>query len=154
MTAWVTPGWPSVADRCCRARIDCPARKVTNEAGRLIARIAAVSAVALPHRAGSRFGTAASVVLIRPVAYSLVISSTPSTPTAIWASCTPDWLTETGSNEATWAPCGGLASRSRLYSTPKATIRTTADSSDHSAAGWLRSLVHSDFITQIGRAHV
>lgn len=65
-----------------------------------MAPMAAVSMTALPHRAGSRFGMAAAVVLISPVAYSLVISGTPSTPTAIWASCTPDWLTETGSNEA------------------------------------------------------
>src|SRR5690348_17585014 len=113
-----------------------------------MARIAAVIVAALPHRAGSRFGTAATVVLISPVAYSLVISSTPSTPTAICASCTPDRLTETGSNEAVAAPCGGLATRSRLYSTPNATTRTTAESSDHRAAGWVRSLVHSDFITR------
>src|SRR5882724_6868816 len=96
ITAWVTPGWPSVVDRCCLTRIDWAAVKVTNEAGRPITRMAAVSTVALPHRAGSRFGTAATVVRIRPVAYSLVISMTPSTPTAIWASCTPDRLTETG----------------------------------------------------------
>src|SRR5690348_4722386 len=148
ITARVTPGWLSVVDRCCRARMDCPAVKVTNEAGRPMARIAAVIMAALPHKAGSRFGTAATVVLISPVAYSLVISSTPSTPTAICASSTPDRLTETGSNEAVAAPCGGLATRSRLYSTPNATTRTTAESSDHRAAGWVRSLVHSDFITR------
>jgi hypothetical protein len=111
--------------------------------------MAVVSMIALPHRAGSRFGTAASVVRIMPVAYSLVISSTPSTPAAICASWTPDWLTETGSNEAVAAaPCGGRASRSRLYRTPNPTTRMTADSRDHSAAGWVRSLVHSDLITR------
>ena len=77
-----------------------------------------------------------------------MISSTPSTPAAICASCTPARLTEVGSNEATAAPCGGRAARSRLYRTPNATIIITADSSDHSAPGWVRSLVHSDFITR------
>jgi hypothetical protein len=102
----------------------------------------------LPHRVGSRRGTAASVVRISPVAYSLVISSTPSTPAATCASSTPARLTDVGSNVAAAAPCGGLATRSRLYRMPNATTRITADSSDHSAPGWVRSLVHSDFITR------
>ena len=77
--------------------------------------MAAASIAALPHRTGRRRGTAASVVRISPVAYSLVISSTPSTPTAICASCTPDRLIAAGSKLATAAaPCGGRASRSRL----------------------------------------
>jgi hypothetical protein len=76
--------------------------------------MAAVSTAALPHRAGSRRGTAASVVRISPEAYSLVMSSTPSTPAAICASCTPARLTEVGSNEETAAPCGGRATRNRL----------------------------------------
>ena len=126
----------------------CPARNTATAAGTLTATTAAVSTAALPHSVGSRRGTAASVVRIRPVAYSLVISSTPSTPAAICASCTPARLTEVGSNEAVVAPCGGLATRSRLYRMPNATTRITADSSDHSAPGWVRSLVHSDFITR------
>ena len=131
------------------AEIDCPARNAASEAGTVTARVAAVSTAALPHKAGSRRGTAASVVRISPVAYSLVISSTPSTPTAICASCTPARLTETGSNEEiAAAPCGGLASRSRLYRMPNPASKMTADSSAHSAAGWVRSLVHSDLITR------
>src|SRR5215813_10284479 len=65
----------------------------------------------------------------------------------ICASCTPARLTEVGSNVAAAAPCGGRATRSRLYRMPNATTRITADSSDHSAPGWVRSLVHSDLIT-------
>src|SRR5215472_16073694 len=148
ITARTTPGSPSDTDRCWRPRIDCPARNTASAAGTLTATIEAASAAALPHSVGSRRGTAASVVLISPDAYSLVISSTPSTPAAICASCTPARLTETGSNELTVAPCGGLAARSRLYRMPNPTIRITADSSDHSAPGWVRSLVHSDLITR------
>src|SRR5215468_12249535 len=92
ITARATPGWLSGTDRCCRARIDWPARKATNAAGRLAATVAAGTSAALPHRTGSRRGTAARVVRISPVAYSLVISSTPSTPAAICASSTPDRL--------------------------------------------------------------
>src|SRR6516165_1467159 len=148
ITARTTPGSPSDTDRCWRPRIDCPARNTANAAGTLAATTTAASTAALPHSVGSRRGTAASVVRISPDAYSLVISSTPSTPAAICASCTPARLTDTGSNELTAAPCGGLASRSRLYRTPNATSKITADSSDHSAPGWVRSLVHSGLITR------
>ena len=80
ITARTTPGWLSDTDRCWRPRMDWPARKAASAAGRLTATVAAVSTAALPHRAGSRRGTAASVVRISPVAYSPVMSRTPSTP--------------------------------------------------------------------------
>jgi hypothetical protein len=129
--------------------IDCPARNAASAAGRLTATLAAASITALPHNTGSRRGTAARLVPISPVAYSLVMSSTPSTPTAICASCTPDRLIAVGSNDRiAAAPCGGRASRSRLYRMPNAVVRTTADSSAHRADGWVRSLVHSDLSTR------
>ncbi len=77
--------------------------------------MAVASSAAFPHRTGKRRGTAAKLTRISPLAYSLVISSTPSTPAAICASCTPARLTAAGSNALTAvAPCGGRASRSRL----------------------------------------
>ena len=44
-----------------------------------------VNTPAFAHSTGSRFGTAASVARIMPELYSLVTTSTPSTPTASWA---------------------------------------------------------------------
>jgi len=44
-----------------------------------------------------RFGTAANVVRIEPVVYSVVMNSDPITPTANWASAVPTRLVETGS---------------------------------------------------------
>jgi hypothetical protein len=149
MTARATPGWPSEVARCWRLRTDCPARNAASAAGSVTTTVAAATMAALPHKTGSRRGTAASVVRIRPVAYSLVISITPSTPVASCASSTPDRLTDTGSNEAVAAaPCGGRASRKRLYRMPTAMIAITADASDHSADSWVRSLIHSDLSTR------
>src|SRR4051794_28437115 len=149
ITARATPGWPSDTSRCWRLRTDCPATNTASAAGSVTAMMPATTMTALPHKTGSRRGTAASVVRIRPVAYSLVTSSTPRVPAAICASSTPDRLTDTGSNEAiAAAPCGGRASRKRLYRTPTAMIKITADPSDHSADGWVRSLIHSDLSTR------
>ena len=111
--------------------------------------MAAATSTALPHRTGRRRGTAARVVRISPVAYSLVTSSTPSTPTAICASCTPDRLTAAGSKDAiAAAPCGGRVSRTRLYRMPNPAIRIIVASRAQNVDGWVRSLVHSDRSTR------
>ena len=131
------------------ARIDCPAKKATSTAGTDIANTAPSATAALPHRTGSRRGTAANVDRIIPELYSLVISIAPSTPTAIWASWIPDRLIAVGSNEATAAaPCGGRASRSRLYRIPNPAVRPAEAAPAHRADGWVRSLVHSARITR------
>ena len=51
-----------------------------------------------------RCGAAAKVERIIPVEYSVVMTRTPRTPMASWASSTPDRLVKTGSKVAWRAP--------------------------------------------------
>ena len=117
---------PNDTDRCWRPGSTARRGRPRPRPGRTPRTPAAASTAALPHRTGSRRGTAANVVRISPVAYSLVISSTPSTPTRDLGELDPGQADRVGSNEATAAaPCGGRAARSRLYRMPN------ADDQDH-----------------------
>ena len=140
---------PSDTDRCWRPRIDCPARKTATAAGTLTAMTARGQHGRLAPQRG------------QPPRHRR--QRGPDQPGGVLAGDQqhaehPDGdLRELHPGQAdrgrvergdAAAPCGGLATRSRLYRMPNATTRITADSSDHSAAGWVRSLVHSDFITR------
>jgi hypothetical protein len=63
---------------------------------------------ALAASTARRLGTAAKVMRIRPVLYSVLKASTPSTPTA---STAYSWLIRPGSNGSTCAPWRGALTR-------------------------------------------
>jgi hypothetical protein len=68
---------------------------------------------------------------------------------ANWANWTPVRLTAVGSNAATASAwLGGRVTRSRQYSAPNPTIRTTVTSNDQALEGSERSLVHSERATR------
>src|ERR1035437_4607290 len=67
----------------------CPRKNEMKLAMSEIEKIAPENTASLPHRTGSRRGTAVSEERIMPVLYSPLIISTPSTPKATWAKLTP-----------------------------------------------------------------
>ena len=77
-------------------RIPWPMKKATKQAVVVTARVTAVNTAALAARTVSRCGTAANVARIMPLAYSLVMTRTPSTAMASWARIPPVRLKEAG----------------------------------------------------------
>jgi hypothetical protein len=74
-----------------------PARKAIKLATVPTAKAAAPRTPALAMMTKCRCGAAAKVERIIPVEYSVVITRTPRTPMASWASSTPDRLVKMGS---------------------------------------------------------
>jgi len=124
--------------------------KAASTDGTVSSTVTPAKTAALAHSTGSRRGTAAKVARIIPVAYSPVISSTPSTPIASWARNTPARLTPVGSNPA--ASCGSrggqCAAMTDGTSRLKPRMNTTAASSENTVERSERSLVHSDRSTR------
>ncbi len=75
-------------------------KNATSMAGTVTASAMTKYTMALPHRTGSRRGTAANVELISPVENSLVIIRTPSTPITMTLRFAPTRLTFSGWNVA------------------------------------------------------
>src|SRR5262245_28141249 len=147
-TARATPGWFREVPSCALDRTDWLTRKVAKVAGTNSRGAVRASTTALAHSTGSRRGTATMLVRIMPVAYSLVIRSTPRTPTAICASWTPARPMAVGSKLAMSAgERGGLVTLTREYSTPKPTMGATGASGDPPADGWVRNFGQSERTT-------
>jgi hypothetical protein len=100
----------------------------------------------LPHNSCSRPGTAARLTRIDPVAYSPEINSTPRTPIANCASCTPARLTAVESKVD--GSAGGRAARSVAYASPTPTTSATVASRHQTVDGRERSFVHSERMTR------
>ena len=77
--------------------IACPIKKAAKHTASLTSNIEILSTPVLAIINFQRLGTAANVVRIDPVVYSVVINSEPMTPTANWASAVPTRLVATGS---------------------------------------------------------
>jgi len=108
--------------------------------------VTAANTVALAASSVSRWGTAEMLERIMPEAYSLVMTSTPSTPIASWAMKTPLRLSEIGSNSAcSFALISGYwltTTADRRIEMPM--MPTAVISRVHYVERTVRSLVHSE----------
>ena len=87
-----------------------------------------LNTASLAHRTGSRFGTTVRDARIMPVAYSPLISSTPSTPTASCEMLTPLRLRDDGVEAGVVARLGVQPVRrghARRSGAPSPTVSTT-----------------------------
>src|SRR5437016_2161865 len=101
-----------------------PAKNAPKEETSPTTAVTAVSTTALAASRVRRWGTAARLDRIEPVEYSLVMTSTPSTPTASWARKKPLRLYDAGFKIA-WS--GGLRrSKRAVKRTPRPTIAIAA----------------------------
>src|SRR5436305_1050059 len=89
MTARATPGSVNATLMWRPEKIDSPTTKAISTDGTISASVTIPYTTALPQSTGSRCGTAVMDARIIPVEYSAVITSTPRTPSASCASCTP-----------------------------------------------------------------
>src|SRR2546421_5763762 len=145
-TARNTPGSPRPVPRFWADRTDWPARNDTSRVGTDSTTVVRPNVTALPHNSCSRPGTAARLTRIDPVAYSPVMNSTPRTPIANCASCTPARLTEAESNVA--GSAGGRATRSVAYASPTPTTSTTRASRHQNVDGSERRFGHPQRVTR------
>ena len=115
----------------------------------------AASTASFAHSTGSLDGTTASEARIIPVPYSLLNTSTPSTPSTSWATRTPNRPADT----AVTAGCAGETRYGfpAANPAPTPTISTTATSALYQVERSARSFVHSERTTRTwvtGRATV
>src|SRR3954454_19091207 len=89
MTARATPGSANETPMWRPEKIHSPIAKAISVAGSIIASVTSPYTTTLPHKTGSRRGTAVIDARIIPVEYSAVITSTPRTPSASCASWRP-----------------------------------------------------------------
>src|ERR1700733_12656822 len=112
-------------------------------------KITPAKTASLPHRTGRRRGTAVSEARIMPVLYSLLISSTPSTPKATTAKLMPSRLVLTGLKAALSAALNvwyWLAVTAE-NSAPMPMVRATAASRVYRVDRSERNFIHSERIT-------
>ena len=90
------PGAPMPTPMPLADRIAWPMKKAVKQAVVVTARVTAANTVALAARTVRRWGTAANVVRIMPLPYSLVMTRTPSTAMASCARIPPVRLNDAG----------------------------------------------------------